>query len=251
MTAPDIARPAAFTPSEAALWQAFKASGGDSAREALFQHYLPLARRLAARFHRNDAPNPIEFEELLQLACAGLLESIDRFRPELGVPFRYFSNRRINGSILNGIAKHSEVNEQISFRNRVARERMASLTPDHPPSQDMVATLGLLGEIAAGLALGLMLEETGLYRAEDRDPGPNAYDSLAWKQAITRVGAELQSLPERESTIVRLHYIEGLTFAQIAAVLGLTKGRISQLHKAALGLLRKRLLNHGQFRWEG
>jgi RNA polymerase sigma factor for flagellar operon FliA len=51
----------------------------------------------------------------------------------------------------------------------------------------------------------------------------------------------VETLPEREQSILRRHYFDGLGFEEIGAVLGVTKGRISQIHRAALGLLRKRL----------
>ena len=62
------------------------------------------------------------------------------------------------------------------------------------------------------------------------------------------IASELRALPEREGEIVRLHYQEGLTFEQLGTLFGVTKGRISQLHKAAIAMLRKRLLKAGTFR---
>jgi len=44
------------------------------------------------------------------------------------------------------------------------------------------------------------------------------------------------------------HYIHGVAFEQLASLLDLSKGRVSQLHRAALLLLRKRLREHGHFR---
>lgn len=38
--------------------------------------------------------------------------------------------------------------------------------------------------------------------------------------------------------VVTLHYHQHMAFVDIAALLGLTKGRISQVHKAAPGRLR-------------
>ena len=57
-------------------------------------------------------------------------------------------------------------------------------------------------------------------------------------------------LGERERHILRYHYLEGLSFGQIAQLLGLSNARISQLHKAALGTLQRRLAASGHFRLE-
>jgi len=48
-------------------------------------------------------------------------------------------------------------------------------------------------------------------------------------------------LSEQERTVIRYHYLQEVPFSEIAALLGLTKGRIAQIHKQALGRLRTAL----------
>ncbi len=48
-------------------------------------------------------------------------------------------------------------------------------------------------------------------------------------------------LPEREASIVTWHYFEGVAFKDIAARLGVSEPRISQLHARAMGRLRTNL----------
>jgi RNA polymerase sigma factor FliA len=240
-----------FTSAEEALWAAFVAAGSAPDREKLFRYYQPMAKRLAASFVRNVSPSPLEFDELFQLSCTGLLESIDRFKPELGVPFRYFASRRISGAILNGIAQYSEINQQISVRRRLERERLASLTKDQMVPLGIDEKLAMLGEIAAGLALGLMLEESRICVEGGQDPSQNVFETVAWKQMIKMVQKEIMQLPGRDRDVIAWHYLDGLPFDQIAKILNLSKGRVSQLHRAAIALLRKRLLKVGQFRIEG
>lgn len=235
---------------EGDLWRELRSAESTTAREALFALYAPLARRLVARYHRTDTMTPMALEDLQQLAYAGLLEAIDRYDPELGVPFRYFGNRRISGSILNGQAVHSEINQQISFRRRLARERVRSLGRTGTKAETLKESLGILSEIAAELAIGFMLDEAGNQVAKERDTAKDAYETLAWKQTLKLVQDELDQLPERDAAILRYHYLEGISFDQIGAILSITKGRVSQLHKAAIALLRKRLLKIGRFRLE-
>ncbi|HEV2818522.1 MAG TPA: sigma-70 family RNA polymerase sigma factor [Allosphingosinicella sp.] len=236
---------------EDALWHALRHEGSAAARDRLFSLYLPFARSLAGRQFRSRSGGDIEYQDLLQLGCAGLLEAIDRFDPGLGVPFKGFAVRRINGSMIDGLAKMSEVREQISYRNRVRRDRLRSLAADAdaPPPQGQA--MEALIDLAVGLALGFMLEGTTLYQGEAQAAAqPSAYDSLAWRELVKRVAAELARLPERDRRIIELHYLEEVNFDQIARLYGLTKGRISQLHKAALVVLRKRVAGGGGFRLE-
>lgn len=239
-----------FPDEERELWDTCRA-GSLAARQTLFSRFLPVARRIAWRFKRDHPGSLLEIAELLQLASVGLLEAIDRFRPELGVPFRYYCTRRIAGAIAEGIGKLSEVNQQITTRRRMERERLRSLRERDGEPQTLSDKLRLIGEIAAELAVGIMLEDSVMYVADERDPAQDAYETLAWKQAMRQVSETLDGLPERDRTVVRLHYLEGVPFEQIARLLGLSKGRVSQLHKQALGLLRKRLSEMGKFRVEG
>jgi RNA polymerase sigma factor for flagellar operon FliA len=48
----------------------------------------------------------------------------------------------------------------------------------------------------------------------------------------------LKTLPEREALVIQLYYVEELNVYEIAEVLEVTTGRVSQIKKAAIGKLR-------------
>lgn len=225
---------------EASLWRRFRYEADNGCRQTLFDRYFALARSIAARLFRQRMTQRIERGDFDQFACEGLLQALDRFDPLRGVPFSAYARRRIVGNIASGIRSMSEIDAQLSYRHRVEQERLRSLIPTESDA------LSGLSELAVGLALGLMLEETGMIDGTDKaDPRPTAYDSLAWRETQAILARELANLPEQESVVVRQHYEHGLPFAQVAQVMGLSKGRISQLHRAALERLRKRLRMKG------
>lgn len=238
---------------EGDLWIEFKERKSLSAREQLFSRYAGFARKVARRHHRDRSWGDIELDDLYQHAYTGLLEALDRFEPKLGVPFPAFAVRRISGSIRDSIVHMSEMREQLSWRRRLHRERIQSLTDGG--SKSPATPIEKLAELAMGLALGFMLEGTRLVADADdkRDSaaaGDTAYDSVAWKDILTDLHKELETLPDREQAILREHYFNGLNFDQLAALFAISKGRISQLHKAALLTLRKRMRTQGHFRVE-
>jgi RNA polymerase sigma factor for flagellar operon FliA len=224
--------------AEASLWRRLRFEAQGECREALFDRYVPLARAIAAaKFGQRRGS--AERGDCEHLAYEGLLQAIDRFDPLLGVPFSAYARRRIVGSIADGLAKMSEVGAQISHRRRVEQERMRSLAPsDAAAAEDPLAALS---DLAIGLALGLMLEGTSMMAADGADTRPSAYESLEWREMQARLGEAVRKLPEKETLIVRQHYHNGLSLAQIAELLGLSRGRISQLHRSALERLRKRI----------
>jgi RNA polymerase sigma factor for flagellar operon FliA len=237
--------------AEHGLWHAFKQGGSASARERLFSRYAGFAVQIAARLYRRKSVGDIELADLRQLAYAGLLEAIDRFDPDRGVPFRAFAARRVSGSVLDGIAKLSEKREQLSWRAKMRRERVRSLAAAEDGEISTADAMARIAEIAVGLALGFMLEDVAVHTEVDiGNRPPTAYDSLVWKEMVTQLRRQVEGLPEREQLILRRHYMDGVSFDQLAALLDLTKGRISQLHRAALSLLRKRMDRRGHFRME-
>jgi len=252
MAARDGRRDAVDVGEEAALWAtlrdgADKDNDATAARAALFALYQSLARRIAHRQFRENARGDIELIDLVQLAHTGLIEAIDRFNPELGVPFKYYGNRRILGSILDGLSAMTERRAQSGARAAIRRERVRALKASHrpTPSSDVEAALAKLGAIAGELAIGFMLEDSGFLASPDAVAQETPYDSLVWRQMEHRLADELAALPSRERAVLTYHYLGAVSFARIAELLMLSTGRIAQLHKSGLGTLRKRLLKAG------
>jgi RNA polymerase sigma factor for flagellar operon FliA len=91
------------------------------------------------------------------------------------------------------------------------------------------------------IALGALLET-----APDDEQGTGAadgpYQSAVRGKTRRLTLAALRDLPERERQILQAHYFEHEEFQSLAMRMGITKGRISQLHAQALRRLRQRLI---------
>ena len=226
---------------EASLWRAHRQAPDDETRRCLFDHYRPFARRIARARQAKQRLGADERGDVEQLAYEALLHAIARYDPARGAPFEAFARSRINGHISNGLAQMSEAAAHYRYRHRAERDRLRSLRA----SADSSDPLSALSELAATLALGLMLEEERPFDLETLpDPQPSAYESLAWHELSTRLADQLDGLPAQEAYVIRQHYQHGVSFQQIAAVLGLSKGRISQIHRTALLRLRSHLAQY-------
>ena len=223
------------------VWRAFAADPGGPARGRIFEAYLPFSRRIAARIRKERPGADLDMDDLRQHAAEGLLQAMDRFEPERGIAFEAFAARRISGCIIDGIGASSESRRQSAVRNRIRAERTRSLSPDNVDRLSTADALQALADLAVSLAVGFMLDEAAVLGDAPVAPGPSAYDSVAWTDTVRRMVSAIETLPDQERTVVRLHYLEGLEFARIADTLSLSRGRISQIHAAALDRLRKRL----------
>ena len=217
------------------IWMQFVASRQASLRERLIDSYLPLAKRVAARAYRLRRDDSVPFDDYLQYARVGLVEAVDRYNPLSKASFETFSSYRIRGAILNGLGKESEVGAQRAYWRLHTRERMDSIAPralhwsGNAGLEDFIA-------ITVGLALGYLLEESS--DIVDSSVGSNPYEAVELAQLRTLSRELVEQLPEREGTLIRLHYFEHQEFQLIAEEFGITKGRVSQLHSQALGRLR-------------
>lgn len=222
---------------EASLWRSYIAKPSQDIRQELFDYYQPVASRIAAKHYHKRKTGSCELHDVEQLAYEGLLHSIDRFDPERGVPFSAFCRRRISGNISTGLEATSERSSQYSYRRRVERERMASLAAKAEADEDPVSALSRL---AALLAIGLMLEGEETVNPDTlATSDPNAYESLAWREMQNNLHDTISQLDKRDSYVIVQHYMKGISFAQIAEILGVTPGRISQIHRAGLMKLRE------------
>lgn len=222
---------------EASLWRRAQSEGDAHAKAELFSHYQSLAQKIASSEFAKRRDLGVEFAEIRQMAFEGLLQALAKFDHKRDVPFGAYAHRRIRGCIIDGLSKGSESTAQYRYRQRVERDRLRSLTGNLEKEEP--SALSALGSLASSLAVGLMLEED---LATDPDQiasdGMSAYDTLAWARMQAHLAEQLEKLEERERFVISQHYREGLRFGQIAEVLGLSRGRISQIHKAALERLR-------------
>jgi RNA polymerase sigma factor FliA len=226
-----------------ALWQAWQSHRDEADRQRLVRHYEPFARTLAARAYGNRFSVELEFADYFQFAMVGLLEAIDRFDPGRGVAFEAFASHRIKGAVLNGVETLSEKQAQISTYLQARKDRARSLaehgagasTGPHDP-------LRRLADIVVGLAMGTMLEDADGNAdgdAEAVDPAGTPYDRLEIAQLRKRLRRLVDLLPEMDRRVLHHHYYQQVPFEEIARSSNLTKGRISQIHHAALSRLRQ------------
>lgn len=232
---------------EWALWERFMPARSEAVRQELVAHYTPLARLLAARLYAARSDPGLEFPDYHHFAMVGLLECIDRFDPDRGVRFEFYAPPHVRGTVADGVASLSERQRQAAVRRQVLRERTRSLATDTASGSQPQAALAQVADIAVGLALGFMLEDSGMFVDPQAEPGlaDGSYRSAELRSTCLLVNDSLAHLAAPERRVLSLHYLQGMPFTDIADDLGLTRGRISQLHRAGLEGLQRRLRSLG------
>lgn len=219
---------------EAALWRRLRYEDDAQCRETLFTLYRHLARSVAHSEFRRRPTGGLERRDFEHWAYGGLLEAIDHFDPRRGAPFEAYARARLRGAIANGAARSSESSAQYAFFTRVARDRIRALEVDG--GEDPSDPIGQLADMASALAIGYIAEGAG--DADSATLASSAYDEVSWRDLQLSVQRAIERLPSQEESVMRQHYFHGVPFAQIAQMLSLSKGRVSQLHRQALSRIR-------------
>lgn len=222
------------------LWHQYLTRPNDALRSRLILNYSPLAKTIAASLYSRRPDNDVDFEEYLQFGMVGLIESIDRYKNDQGASFETYAKYRIRGAILNGIEKMSERREQGAFRARLRRERLDSITRRHG-GEDKTSLFEEMVDIALGMAVCYMLEGTGLVQNPADPSVDGGYHTHELSQLRERLIECVDALPERERQVIQHHYFQHISFSQLTESMGITKGRVSQIHKRALRMLREKL----------
>lgn len=233
---------AAAPTAEAVQWQQFFASKDAALRLQLIDHYLPFARMLAAKLYARRQGLDAPFEDYLHNATVALIQAIDRYDPKLGASFQTYAHYRIEGTILNELPRLSEQHAQVGMLTRLRRERLESLSNHQAKSAKAKAKGSLfedMVELAVGLSIGYMLEDTGMYSNDNQIEERDGYSIHALKQLGGLMQKLVEILPEKEKTVIKHHYFFGLGMEEIAQHMQLSKGRVSQLHKQGLKELKK------------
>jgi RNA polymerase sigma factor for flagellar operon FliA len=139
--------------------------------------------------------------------------------------------RTLRESLAQGSQESAHTYDQASM----AVERTQSLD-DGSASDPLDAFVA----ITVGLGLGFLLDEGSFPGAKTPS---DAYAELEKEELRAFVTEGVGQLGEREQMILTLHYYHHVPFVDIAFRLGITKGRVSQLHKRALDRLRSVLGN--------
>lgn len=214
---------------EAGLWRSWTAQRDASARNALVHRHQAWARLVARDVYAKTYWRQADWTDYVQNAMLGLLEAMDRFDPEQGVEFRTYARHRVRGAVFNGLRDASMI--PTSKAGDLLMEQSTSLREEE---SDADSALERFSAWVVGLGVGFLVESS----AEEDSATNTPYASAVKAESGRRVRAALGALSAKERRVIESHYLKHIPFIDIAGEMGLTKGRISQLHHQAIGRMR-------------
>lgn len=214
-------------------------------RSQIIENNLGLVHSCANRFRGRG----VEYDDLFQAGCVGLVKAADGFDFSRGLRFSTYAVPVILGEIKRifrdgGSVKVSRSLKELSVKAGRIRESILQEHGREPLVSEIAAALGIDEETAAQ-AIGASMPTVSLTESEDEGSGQidiavdshedTVVDTLALKEALSTLDAE-----DRQMIILR--YFKNETQAQVAKKLGMTQVQVSRREKKLLAIMRKFLL---------
>lgn len=237
--------------SERRLFRRFRDERDEAARDQIVERFMPLAERLARRYGWGREP----VEDLVQVACLGLVKAVDRFDHERGVAFSTYAVPTIIGELKRHL-RDATWSVHVSQR---MRQRVLEVTRAADQLRGRIGRSPTAEEIAELLDIPVVcvveaVEAASAYDAAslDQQPGDSDWSADGRNPALgfeddrfelVEYGAILEpalgALPGRERLILRLRFDRDMTQGEIAQTLGMSQMHVSRLLRRSLGKLRQ------------
>ncbi len=195
-------------------------------------------------------PAHVSRDELTSAGLSALAFAARGFDPSRGVPFGRFASTRIRGALIDELRSGDWASRSVRSKAReqaTATQKLAATLGRTPTQGEIAASLGVatsqVGAVDGDVARAVVLSLDGFADPSALDGVAPAGDvspeeHLMINERIGYLHDAVLVLPERLRTVVTQYFFEERPMAAIAAELGVTESRVSQLRAEALALLK-------------
>lgn len=205
-------------------------------------------RLCAKRFGaRREFGGSVEYEDLFQAGCVGLLKAAERFEPERGLKFSTYAVPVILGEMRcmfreGGALRVSRGLRELGRRVREAEEELGGELGRPPTVLELAEKTGERPERVAQ-AMGALSAPVLLTGGEEGEQLELPVDAPEEKLTERMTLYEsLNALEERDKQLIAYRYFQRKTQVETAALLGMTQVQVSRREKKILAKLRGVLL---------
>ena len=215
---------------------------------SLIEKNMGLVRKIAWHMH-GRVKSAVDIEDLIQIGMYGLVTAAQNYVVKEGVSFSSYASIRIRGEIVDHLRRNSNLCRttiQMQQKYKSSVETLSKQLQREPNNDEIAVEMGLeTAELhnweqafAANThqSLDTVYDEFSIWFAtKEQNPEEELTDTELRENLVDA----LKTLPEREALLIQLYYVEELNVYEIAKVLDITTGRVSQIKKNAISRLRE------------
>lgn len=187
----------------------------------------------------------VEYDDLFQAGCVGLVKAVENFDPTRGVKFSTYAVPVILGEVRRlfrdgGALRVSRGLRELALRVKEAAARLREELGRDPTVDEIALRLEISPEKAA-LALGAGRQPVSLTDGEEGGqieiPVEAPEERMTERLALQEI---LAGMEERDRQLILYRYFRGMTQTETAGRLGMTQVQVSRREKKLLAEMRRR-----------
>ncbi len=218
-----------------------------SERDKSIEDNIGLVHTCARRFHGKG----IEYDDLFQAGCVGLVKAVDGFDATRGFCFSTYAVPLIIGEMRRlfrdgGSVRVSRSIRELSLKASRVREELTAKLDREPSVSEIAMRLGKSVEETAQ-AIGATLPTLSLTRSGEDDDGEQIdlpadpiEERITDRLALEQVLSELEG---RDRALIVLRYLKSQTQQKTAEQLGMTQVQVSRRERVILQEMRRKLIS--------
>lgn len=223
-------------------------AGNQQSKQILISENVLLVKSIVYRFKNKG----VDFDDLYQLGCMGLLKAVYNFDESYDVRFSTYAVPMIIGEIKRYLRDDGEI--KVSRIIKYNAQKIAKFSEEYqlkrgsePTLEEIASAVDITKEDVI-LALDSCKMTVSLYDSIDdgqdktqslieKIPSPETEDDRVEKLYIKQL---LSTLQEREKKLIILRYFRDKTQGEVASILGVSQVQVSRLENKILKKLKEK-----------
>ena len=218
--------------------------------EDLIKNNFQLVKKIAWHLH-GRVQSIIDVEDLIQIGMVGLISAAQNYAPIKDASFSSYASLRIRGEILDYLRKNSSLCRSTIKMKKLTENAVENLNKKLGREPDTI-------EIAEEINIDhkKFLEWETAFQASTIKNIDDVYDEFSYwfvnkdddpekninnKELKEILKKSLGCLSEKQAMLIQLYYVEELNIYEIAKILDISTGRVSQIKSSALQLIRSKI----------
>ncbi len=212
-------------------------------RDEFIKSNLPLVHSCAARFKNRG----VEYDDLYQAGCLGLLKAVNGFDESLGFVFSTYAVPAILGEIKRIFRDGGSVKVSRSMKDKsryiwAEKEKLAELLKREPTVTELATYLKMevpeVSELLLAFQPVLSLTPTDEGENKELDIPVENQDRI---DEIICLEDCLEALDMQDRRIIDLRYYKAKTQSAVAKELGMSQVQVSRQEKKILSRIREKM----------
>jgi len=216
----------------------------------LIHDHTNLVKKISWHLH-GRVNSIIDIEDIIQLGMLGLINAAQNYVPQKDASFTSYASIRIKGEILDYLRKNSNLDRStitVKKNSEKASHFLRNKLGREPYHHEVATELGISTEKyyewtnAFESGVNKSLDESyddfsRWFVANENTPEENIND-LELRNKLKSVLAKLEG---KEALIIQLYFVEELNIYEIAEIMDVSTGRVSQIKTSAIKKIRENI----------